>query len=68
MQAIDPQSQTIECTCKAEDMPFGRCCKAIEPVAYAVYDRRGGSKSIHWAEQHCPDGDADLYEVVPLYR
>lgn len=38
-----------------------------EPVAYAVYHRMGGSKSLHWPEQHSPDGDANQYQIVPLY-
>jgi len=37
-----------------------------EPVAWAIYDNRGGSKSIHWAEQHT-DGNAEMYNAVPLY-
>jgi len=38
-----------------------------EPVAWAVYDKRGGSKSLHWPEQHSPDGDANMFDAVPLY-
>jgi hypothetical protein len=38
-----------------------------EPVAYAVYHRMGGGKSLHWREQHSPDGDASEYQLVPLY-
>ena len=38
-----------------------------EPVAYAVYHRMGGSKSLHWPEQHSPDGDANEYQLLPLY-
>ena len=38
-----------------------------EPVAYAVYHRMGGGKSLHWSEQHSPDGDANEYQLVPLY-
>lgn len=38
-----------------------------EPVAYAVYHRMGGSKSLHWLEQHSPDGDASQYQLLPLY-
>ena len=38
-----------------------------EPVAWAIYDKRGGSKSIHWAEQHT-DGNAEMYNAVPLYK
>jgi hypothetical protein len=37
-----------------------------EPVAWAVYDKRGGSKSLHWPEQHSPDGDANMFDAVPL--
>ena len=39
-----------------------------EPVAYAVYHRMGGGKSLHWPEQHSPDGDANEYQLVPLYK
>ena len=39
---------------------------AQEPVAWAVYDKRGGSKSLHWPEQHSPDGDANMFDAVPL--
>lgn len=38
-----------------------------EPVAWAIYDKRGGSKSLHWPEQHSPDGDANMFDAVPLY-
>ena len=38
-----------------------------EPVAYAVYHRMGGSKSLHWPEQHSPNGDESEYRLVPLY-
>ena len=38
-----------------------------EPVAYAVYHRMGGSKSLHWSEQHSPDGDSNEYQLLPLY-
>jgi hypothetical protein len=38
-----------------------------EPVAYAVYHRMGGGKSLHWPEQHSPDGDANAYQLAPLY-
>ena len=37
------------------------------PVAWAIYDRRGGSKSLHWHESHAPDGDATKFDAVPLY-
>jgi len=39
---------------------------AQEPVAWAVYDKRGGSKSLHWPEQHSSDGDANMFDAVPL--
>jgi len=39
---------------------------AQELVAWAVYDKRGGSKSLHWPEQHSPDGDANTFDAVPL--
>ena len=38
-----------------------------EPVAYAVYHRMGGSKTLHWPEQHSEDGDHNEYQLVPLY-
>ena len=37
-----------------------------EPVAYAVYHRMGGSKSLHWPEQHSSNGDESEYRLVPL--
>jgi len=37
-----------------------------EPVAWAVYDKRGGSKSLHWPENHSPNGDATMFDAVPL--
>jgi hypothetical protein len=40
--------------------------KTQEPVAWAVYDKRGGSKSLHWPEQHSPDGDANMFDAIPL--
>jgi len=36
-----------------------------EVVAWAIYDKRGGSKSLHWAEQHT-DGNSELYSAVAL--
>jgi hypothetical protein len=38
-----------------------------EPVAWAIYDKRGGSKSLHWPENHSPDGNATMFDAVPLY-
>ena len=39
-----------------------------EPVAWAVYDiLHGGSKTLHWPEQHSPNGDSKQYKAVPLY-
>ena len=37
-----------------------------EPVAWAVYYKGGGSKSLHWPEQHSPNGDANMFDAVPL--
>lgn len=37
-----------------------------ELVAWAIYDKRGGSKSLHWPENHSPDGDATKFDAVPL--
>jgi len=37
-----------------------------EPVAWAIYDKRGGSKSLHWPENHSPNGDATKFDAVPL--
>ena len=39
---------------------------AQEPVAWAVYHKRGGSKSLHWPENHSPNGDATMFDAVPL--
>jgi len=36
------------------------------PVAWAVYYKGGGSKSLHWPNQHSPDGDATMFDAVPL--
>jgi hypothetical protein len=38
-----------------------------EPIAYAVYHRMGGGKSLHWPEQHSENGDHSEYQLVPLY-
>jgi hypothetical protein len=38
-----------------------------EPVAYAVYHRMGGGKSLHWPEQHSENGDANEYKLFPLH-
>ena len=41
---------------------------APEPVAWAVYDiKHGGSKTLHWPEQHSPNGDPSQFKAVPLY-
>jgi len=40
--------------------------KTQEPVAWVVYDKRGGSKSLHWPEQHSPNGDATMFDAIPL--
>lgn len=45
----------------------GQPAQQQEPVAYAVYHRMGGSKSLHWTEQHSDDGDHNQYQLVPLY-
>ena len=37
------------------------------PLAYAVFHRNGGGKSLHWPEQHSTDGDGKQYRLVPLY-
>jgi len=42
--------------------------KTQEPVAWAVYDKRGGSKSLHWPEQHSPNGDATMFDAIPLMQ
>jgi hypothetical protein len=42
--------------------------KTQEPVAWAVYDKRGGSKSLHWPEQHSPNGDATMFDAIPLVQ
>jgi hypothetical protein len=39
---------------------------AQEPVAWAVYYKGGGSKSLHWPHQHSPNGDAAMFDAVPL--
>lgn len=40
----------------------------LEPVAWAVYDiKHGGSKTLHWPEQHSPNGDPSQFKAVPLY-
>jgi hypothetical protein len=44
-----------------------RAQPAQEPVAWAIYDKRGGSKSLHWPENHSPNGDATKFDAVPLY-
>ena len=39
-----------------------------EPMAWAVYDiKHGGSKTLHWPEQHSPNGDPSQFKAVPLY-
>ena len=30
--AANTPTPVVECTCKAEDMPFGRCCKALQSI------------------------------------
>jgi hypothetical protein len=37
-----------------------------EPVAWVIYYKGGGSKSLHWPEQHSPNGDANMFDAVPL--
>ena len=38
-----------------------------EPIAYAVYDiKRGGSRSLIWADQYTPKGDPAQFRAVPL--
>lgn len=57
------QAMTIALLKAVQQAPVPR-----EPVAYAVYHRMGGGKSLHWPEQHSPDGDANEYQLVPLYK
>ena len=38
-----------------------------EPIAYAIYDiKRGGSRSLVWADQYTPEGDPTQFRAVPL--
>ena len=62
------------CTCHETHPMECQGCRANrlaqpvqEPVAWAIYDKRGGSKSLHWSENHSPDGDATKFDAVPLY-
>ena len=59
-------AKTIDEVNWADHEPDGLVHTAQEPVAWAVYDKRGGSKSLHWPEQHSPDGDANMFDAVPL--
>jgi hypothetical protein len=54
-------------TAKVEAMFTPPAAPVQEPVAYAVYHRMGGSKTLHWPEQHSEDGDTKEYKLVPLY-
>jgi hypothetical protein len=47
--------------------PAAQPAPVQEPVAYAVYHRMGGGKSLHWPEQHSENGDANEYKLFPLY-
>jgi len=70
-----PAQEPVCPECKAEVLYECVACSSNnyppkpeqEPVAWAVYDKRGGSKSLHWHEQHSPDGDATMFDAVPLY-
>lgn len=38
-----------------------------EPIAYAIYDiKRGGSRSLVWADHYTPEGDPTQFRAVPL--
>ena len=38
-----------------------------EPIAYAIYDiKRGGSRSLVWADQYTPKGDPAQFRAMPL--
>jgi hypothetical protein len=56
-----------------QDEAIAKCEEALaqsakEPVAWAIYDKRGGSKSLHWNENHSPEGDSTMFDAEPLYR
>ena len=39
-----------------------------EPVAWAVYNvQYGGSRTLHWNDEHDENGDASKFKAVPLY-
>jgi len=38
--------------------------KTQKPVAWAVYDKRGGSKSLHWPEQHLTQPSAMTEDML----
>lgn len=55
------------CPYPCPDLPDCKDDENQKPVAYAVYHRMGGSKTLHWPEQHSEHGDAKEYKLVPLY-
>ena len=61
-EPVSCTSSPMDCQC-AIDAVF----EQQAPIAYAVYHRMGGSKTLHWPEQHSEDGDHNEYQLVPLY-
>jgi hypothetical protein len=59
--------QICDLEAEVEELKSALAQPAQEPVAWAIYDKRGGSKSLHWPENHSPDGDATKFDAVPLY-
>jgi hypothetical protein len=59
--------QICDLEAEVEELKAALAQPTQEPVAWAIYDKRGGSKSLHWSENHSPDGDATKFDAVPLY-
>ena len=59
--------QICDLEAEVEELKAALAQPAQEPVAWAIYDKRGGSKSLHWPENHSLDGDATKFDAVPLY-
>jgi len=62
----DEDGWALYCVACIDKIKAALAQPAQEPVAWAVYDKRGGSKSLHWHKQHSPDGDATMFDAVPL--
>jgi hypothetical protein len=66
LDPVDPLRRLLSDVIDVLAQPVQPPLPVQEPVAWAVYYKGGGSKSLHWPENHSPNGDATMFDAVPL--